>query len=306
MHYIVTGGCGFIGSHLVDRLLAAGQQVTVVDDLSSGKRDNIPPEAAFIEADVTTPGLWDGLAKKADGVFHLAAVTSVQKSAEEWLATHRVNLGGIVALFDALARQRHAIPVVYASSAAVYGDLPQALLSEDLPCAPLSAYGADKLACEWQARIATQLHNIPTFGLRFFNVYGPRQDPSSPYSGVISIFAQRIPTKQKITIFGDGAQSRDFVYVSDIVETLERAMRALYTKPAHYVANACTGKHISITALAQTIGDTYGVRPSIEHAPARTGDIRHSTGNPALCASLLHFTPSVSLKDGLARLRDSA
>ncbi|MBY0407008.1 MAG: NAD-dependent epimerase/dehydratase family protein, partial [Rickettsiales bacterium] len=187
MHYIITGGAGFIGSYLMRRLLAAGHRLSVVDDLSSGKRENLPEGVEFIQADITTPGSLGTLLDTADGCFHLAAIVSVQRSQEEWLRTHQVNLGGTVALLDALRRSQRKVPFVFASTAAVYGTA-QPPHTEQAVCVPLSAYGADKLACECNSRLTSELYHIPTIGLRLFNVYGPGQDASSPYSGVISLF----------------------------------------------------------------------------------------------------------------------
>src|SRR5262249_23178284 len=160
-HYLVTGGCGFIGSHLVDLLVRKGHSITVIDDLSTGKLEHLNAGARLINADITTPGIFDSLVATVDGCFHLAAIVSVPKSTEEWIRSHEVNQGGTVALFDALTHCRRTIPVVFASSAAVYGDCSDVPLNEYSPCVPMSPYGVDKLACEWQGRIATTIHGIP-------------------------------------------------------------------------------------------------------------------------------------------------
>ena len=300
MHYLITGGCGFIGSHLADVLVAAGHRVTILDNLSSGKRENAPAAARIIVGDITTPGMFDALVAEADGVFHLAAVVSVQKSTEEWLHTHQVNLGGTVALFDAIARSKRKTPVVLASSAAVYGDNPIIPLKETAHCQPLSAYGADKFACEIHARIATKLHSIPTAALRFFNVYGPRQDPASPYSGVISIFTNNMRRKLPVTIFGDGNQTRDFVYVGDVVAGLSAAMQKLESGAlAHGVFNLCTGTQVTVNALAKSIAQATGTTAFITYAPSRRGDIRRSQGDPAACREALGFAAITPLEEGL-------
>ena len=230
MHYLITGGCGFIGSHLAERLLAGGHRVTIIDDLTTGKRENAPAGAEVVIADITTPGVFDAVAEQVDGCFHLAAIVSVQRSSKDWLRTHQVNASGTVALLDAIARKGRRVPVVFASSAAVYGDNAHIPLKETALCTPLSAYGADKLTCELHAFVASHIHGIPTIGLRVFNVYGPRQDPLSPYSGVISIFAHRMKQHLPITIYGDGEQSRDFIYVGDVVSGLVASMQKLESK----------------------------------------------------------------------------
>lgn len=300
MHYLVTGGCGFIGAHLVERLLADGHTVTVIDDLSTGKRENLPAKARLIMADVAAPGVFESVLPQVDGCFHLAAIVSVPRSTEEWLRTHQVNMGGTVALLDAVARGKRKIPVVFASSAAVYGDNPQVPLLETAVCAPLSAYGVDKLACEWHMRIGTSIHGIPTAVLRFFNVYGPRQDPSSVYSGVITIFASRMKQHLPVTIHGDGEQSRDFVYVGDVVNGLAVTMRNLERAPLlHGIFNLCTGTPTSVNQLAAQIARVTGSRSVIDHAPARAGDIRVSIGSPALGRQLLGLPEGVTLESGL-------
>src|SRR5690348_8458986 len=186
--WLVIGGAGFIGSHLCDALLARGDSVRVLDDLSTGRLANLPPGVRFIQGDVADPACVSAAMAGVDGCFHLAAIASVEKGVTDWLGTHRANLTGTITVLDAIRRQGSRIPVVYASSAAVYGDAAAMPITEATPCRPLSAYGADKFGGELHAAVGTQVHGIPTAGLRFFNVYGPRQDPKSPYSGVISIF----------------------------------------------------------------------------------------------------------------------
>src|SRR5579862_232702 len=255
--WLVTGGCGFIGSHLVDALLARGDRVRVLDDLSTGKRANIPASAELVIGDVADPSAIARAIGGVDGIFHLAAVASVQRSTEDWIGCHRTNLTGSIAVFDAArrARAKAPLPVVYASSAAVYGDNPAVPLRENATLQPLSAYGADKLGSELHGRVAAHVHGVPTTGLRFFNVYGPRQDPRSPYSGVISIFCDRLRAGRAITIFGDGSQTRDFVYVGDVVAALAAAMARLVAAPQPLgdVVNVCTGRATAVGALAATI-----------------------------------------------------
>lgn len=276
--FLVTGGCGFIGSHLTDALVANGHGVRILDDLSTGRRANAPSAADVIEGSIADPDMLARAMAGVDGCFHLAAVASVQRSLEAWVETHRTNMLGTVAVFDA-ARDTglgKPVPVVYASSAAVYGDNESLPLDEDDAPAPLSAYGVDKLGNEWQARIAWSVHGVPTTGLRFFNVYGPRQDPGSPYSGVISIFIERLANGSPIVIHGDGEQTRDFVYVGDVVRALIAAMETGMTGAR--VFNVCTGETVSVNQLARIIANLSGAALRADHQPARDGDVRHSQG----------------------------
>jgi UDP-glucose 4-epimerase len=299
--YLVTGGAGFIGSHLVDALLAAGDAVRVLDDLSTGKRANLDGRAELVVGDVADPAGTTAAMQGAAGCFHLAAVASVQRGNEDWPGTHRVNLGGTVAVLDA-ARRHGKVPVVYASSAAVYGDLGDDVATEASPCAPRTAYGADKLGSEQHAAVGWNVHGVPSVGLRFFNVYGPRQDPSSPYSGVISIFASRIGAGQGVTLHGDGGQTRDFVYVADVVAHLLAAMAMMGRAPGANVFNVCTGRETSVAALAGLIGEFSGATPAIGHGPARAGDIRRSVGDPSRARAELGVAATTKLAAGLAAL----
>ena len=295
--FLVTGGAGFIGSHLTDALLAAGHEVRVLDDLSTGHRHNLPPSAQLTVGDICDPDAVARALDGADGCFHLAAIASVARANEDWAGTHRVNLTGSIMVFDA-CRARH-LPVVYASSAAVYGDVGDAVAHEGLTCAPRTAYGADKFGSELHAAVGWGVHGVPSFGLRFFNVYGPRQDPSSPYSGVISIFAERTARGLPITVHGDGGQTRDFVYVADVVAHLVAAMGYLTATPGAWVCNVCTGRETSVLQLAQTLADLCRSTTAISIGPARPGDIRRSVGSPERARSLLDRVAAVTLEDGL-------
>jgi UDP-glucose 4-epimerase len=268
--YLVTGGCGFIGSHLVEALARAGHEVRVLDDLSTGKRGNIPAGIELLVGDVVDAELVGVAVAAVDGVFHLAAIASVERSREAWIATHRTNLTGCVTVFDAV--RLRPVPIVYASSAAVYGEGADTAMAETMPLVPLTAYGADKLGCELHGRVAALVHGIPTTGLRFFNVYGPRQDPSSPYSGVISIFCDRLRRRLPIDIHGDGGQSRDFIFVEDAVRGLLAAMTASSAAEGR-VFNVCTGKATSIGRLAALIGARCGIVPEIRSGAPRIGEI---------------------------------
>jgi UDP-glucose 4-epimerase len=236
------------------------------------------------------------------GCFHLAAIASVERGMTDWLGTHRANLTGAITLFDAIRHLPEKVPVVYASSAAVYGDAASIPIAEETERRPLSAYGADKYGCELHARVAGHVHGIPTVGLRFFNVYGPRQDPKSPYSGVISIFCERIGRGAPIDIYGDGGQTRDFVYVGDVVAALLAAMK-LKAMDAP-VFNVCTGVPISVLDVARTIADLAGSKLDVQHKPPRAGEIRHSTGSPSLSRAALCLPEPIALRTGLGKVLD--
>jgi UDP-glucose 4-epimerase len=296
--WLVTGGAGFIGSHLCDALIARGDTVRVLDDLSTGHQANLPEGVTFLEGDVADPARVEQAMDGVEGCFHLAAIASVEKGVTDWIATHRANLTGTITVFDTIRRQGRRIPVVYASSAAVYGDVATMPITEATPCRPLSAYGADKFGCEVHARVASAVHGIPTVGLRFFNVYGPRQDPTSPYSGVISIFCQRISAARPIAIFGDGGQTRDFVYVADVVRALLAAMDLRPAEAA--VLNVCTGIPTSVEALAAQIATLTGQALEIRPQPARAGEIRHSLGDPEPANRVLRLTGRTELREGLS------
>ncbi|AWU96397.1 SDR family NAD(P)-dependent oxidoreductase [Azospirillum ramasamyi] len=304
-HYLITGGCGFIGSHLADRLLADGHRVTILDNLSSGRLGNKPEAAKLVVGDVADPdAVREAMAgdhgEGVDGVFHLAAVASVQKSRELWAETHRTNLLGTVTVFEAArdAKRGGPIPVVYASSAAVYGDNTNTPLKEDELPRPLSAYGVDKLGCEMHARIAWSIQGVPTVGFRFFNVYGPRQDPMSPYSGVISIFARRVARGEDVEIHGDGQQVRDFVFVGDVVRILALAMERRFA--GSQVFNLCTGRATSLVMLLDVLQELCGSQVRRRHSEPRAGDIRVSIGDPSLMRSTFETVCQVGLLQGLS------
>lgn len=296
--WLVTGGAGFIGSHLTDALIARGDDVRVLDDLSTGDRANLPGNVELIVGDAADPAALDMALDGVEGCFHLAAIASVQRGIAEWVATHRANLTATVSIFDAVRRSGRRVPVVYASSAAVYGDCRDMPIREGSDKQPLSAYGADKLGCELHARVAGHVHGIPSAGLRFFNVYGPRQDPRSPYSGVISIFCNRIRAGQPITIFGTGEQTRDFVHVGDVVAALVAAMAR--SDAAANVFNVCTGRATSVGTLADTIAQLCARPLDARLEPERAGEIRHSVGDPSHAAATLGFVARRDLRDGLA------
>lgn len=299
MKYLVTGGCGFIGSHLCDALIELGHDVTVLDNLSTGFRKNLSAKAELIVADVSDQEAVTSAMQDKDGCFHLAAIASVEQSNIDWAGTHAVNQTGSINVFNAarVNHERDAVPVVYASSAAVYGDNAMLPLTEKATPTPISAYGADKLGSELHARVAWLNHKVPSIGMRFFNVYGPRQNPKSPYSGVISIFIDKILAKESVTIYGNGGQTRDFVYVGDVVRHLVRSMSRATENAGIY--NVCTGLSTSILQLAKTLFAVSGTAPKIEFQAARSGDIFTSLGQPKKAQTGLNIEAKVELGKGL-------
>ena len=298
---LVTGGCGFIGTHLTRALVAAGANVTVLDNLSNGAPGNVPPGARLVVGDVRDAGLLRGLVQAADGVFHLAAVASVEVCNQRWHESHTTNLGGTLAVFE--AARDHGRPVVWASSAAVYGSQVRMPLEESLAPAPTSPYGADKLGGEVQAGLARRMFGLRAVGMRFFNVYGPGQDPASPYSGVASIFIRKALQGQVATINGDGGAVRDFIYVSDVVDALARAMEAMRddvgASRAPVAVNVCTGVPTSVLELHRTIGEVVGSHLPPAFGPERLGDIRASLGSTALLDEWLAPSRRTALSEGL-------
>ncbi len=297
--FLITGGCGFIGSHLAETLVARGHVVRVLDNLSHGRMENLPRGVEFIEGDVADPMVLRRAIHDVDGCFHLAAISSVMECHSRWLEAHRTNLTGTINVFDAARRARPnmPVPVVYASSAAIYGNQGEEPLDESLTPHPVSSFGADKAGCELHAHIATSAHGVPAAGLRFFNVFGPRQSAHSSFSGVVPYFCRRLSEGRGVTIFGDGAQTRDFVYVSDAVTALIEAMAHLPLEGEVY--NVCTGHGVSISQLARIVAGILGVEPKIFFEPARPGDVRHSTGNPEHARARLGFVAETDLETGL-------
>lgn len=303
--YLVTGGAGFIGSHLAESLVGDGHSVRVLDDLSTGRRSNLPDGVELMVADIADPEVAGPALDGVEACFHLAAIASVERCNRDWRRTHQVNLAGTINLFDAARRLSNDrdVPIVYASSAAVYGNCGPAPVEEEDGAHPLSAYGADKRACELHARAAGLSHGLRTLGLRFFNVYGPRQDPRSPYSGVIAIFLDRLRRGEPIEIFGDGRQVRDFTYIGDAVAALRQAITAASAQAP--VFNICTGRGTSVRRLAETIADLCGTELVARHRPARCADVAVSIGDPRLAAEELGFCARTQLCDGLALTLDA-
>lgn len=296
--FLVTGGCGFIGSHLVDNFCEAGFDVTVIDDLSTGSIENIKElnqledfiEKKVEEIDLVALGTFDG-------VFHLAAQASVPISIKNLFSSSSKNLLSSLKVIEYCSANN--ISLVYASSSAVYGNL--SFGDETSGTDLISPYAADKRMLEIYCDMAHKLYGLRSFGLRFFNVYGPRQDPSNPYSGVISIFADRILKENPITIFG-GHQTRDFIYVTDVIRGLIASYRFLLSNPVSTVSNLLSGETTSIDDLAHKLMNISGrVVPKI-YKTLPDGDPERSLGNTETMADKLNLTEFVSLDDGLKQV----
>jgi UDP-glucose 4-epimerase len=298
---LVTGGAGFIGSHIVDRLLADGRRVRVLDNFSTGKRENLP-ESADLEIITGDVGSFDDVhevMKDVELVFHEAAIASVPKTIDDPIGSQRTNYQGTLNVLEA-ARQQGTKRVVFASSAAVYGDLPELPKREDMPLKPLSPYAVDKLASEYACQMYTHLHGLETVCLRYFNIYGPRQDPGSPYSGVISIFADRLKKGERPVIYGDGEQTRDFVFVSDVVEANIKA--GTVDKASGRVINIATGRVVTLNELLESMCRILNRKFDPGYEIVRAGDIRHSSALTGLSREVLNWVAGVSMDEGLDRL----
>lgn len=296
---LVTGGAGFIGSHLVGALLNAGARVKVIDNLSTGNLQNLDPfrnRIDFIEGDIRSDAAVTAAVGEVDWVFHQAAVVSVPLSVADPIGSAEVNEMGTLKVLEA-SRKGGVDRVVLASSSAVYGDDPTLPKCETMPPGLLSPYAAQKLTNEHYAGLYHRLYGLDTVCLRYFNVFGPRQDPSSPYSGVISIFMERAASGAAPVIYGDGEQSRDFVYVEDVA----RANLAAAVHPAApgKIFNVGTGHAITVNRLWERVRSLAGVDLEAAYADARDGDIRHSLADIAGISETLDFQPAVAFDDGL-------
>jgi len=306
---LVTGAAGFIGSHTVDQLLRAGHHVTGIDSLRTGHRANLAaaltsPRFALHVGDVTEAGALDTLTRESrpDAIIHLAALVSVQESLRDPDLNHRLNVHATHLVAEA-ARTHAVRRVVFASSAAIYGDAATLPIRESAEKAPISPYGAAKLASEALLAGHAAAYGITVRCQRYFNVFGPRQDPASPYSGVISIFARRYAAGEGVTIFGDGRQTRDFISVHDVA----RANVLAATRPElrSGAANICTGRATSLLEVAAVFGRDFPSAPAPRHEAPRAGDIQHSRGDPAAAADQLGFRAEVSVEAGLVELMGS-
>jgi len=300
--YLVTGGAGFIGSHLVEALVNNGACVRVLDDFSTGRLENLAGiigRIELIEGDVSDPDVARQAVTGCDYVLHLAAVASVQASLEDPQRVHRVNAGGTLNVLEA-ARQSRTRRIVMASTTALYGDHSALPLREELEPRPLSPYAASKAAGEAYCSAFYASYGLPTVALRFFNVYGPRQDPTNPYSGVISIFANLMSQGKRPTIYGDGEQTRDFVYVADVVRAILLACKR--EEATGGVFNVAGGFQTSILHLAAALNQVLGTDLAPIFAPARAGEVRFSQGNTSRAQEVLSWKAQVSLREGLSQL----
>ncbi|MDP9665877.1 UNVERIFIED_ORG: UDP-glucose 4-epimerase [Pseudomonas cremoricolorata] len=300
---LITGGAGFIGSHLSDALLARGYAVRIVDDLSTGKRDNLQldhPLLELVEGDVADAELVQRAAAGCQAVVHLAAVASVQASVDDPVRTHQSNFVGTLNVCEAM-RVHGVRRVLFASSAAVYGNNGEGQsIAEDTPKAPLTPYAVDKLASEQYLEFYRRQHGLEPVIFRFFNIFGPRQDPSSPYSGVISIFSERAVQGQPITVFGDGEQTRDFLYVGDLVQVMVQALEQAQVEEGavNIGLNQATSLNQMLAALQQVVGSL----PAVSYTTPRSGDIRHSRADNRRLLARFDFQRATSMVEGLARL----
>lgn len=302
--FLVTGGAGFIGSHIVERLIREGHQARVLDDLSTGKQDNLKPVAdkvEFIHGDAASPEAVASAVNGVDGVFHLAAMPSVPRSIKEPLQNQRA--GEVATLVVLHAAQQAGVPrVVYTSSSAIYGNSTAPVNDEAMPAAPLNPYALSKFTGEGYCQVYAQLYpKLDTVCLRYFNVFGVRQDPSSPYSGVISIFLRCLKNHTAPTIFGDGQQTRDFVEVSNVAEANLLAMNSkarLRGEPF----NVATGQSVSLLQVWDYLCEIAGERLAPQFGPERLGDVKFSRASIKKIETLLGYKTTVSWQEGLRRL----
>ena len=298
--YLVTGGAGFIGSHLAEELGRRGERVRVVDSLITGKRRNLTHIAGidFLEGDLAELDVARRAVEGADFVLHQAAIPSVPRSVQDPLTSHRANVDATLNVLLA-AREAGVTRLVYAGSSSAYGDTAVLPKVETMAAAPLSPYALQKLVGEQYCQMFTRLYGLETVTIRYFNVFGPRQDPSSPYSGVISLFISALCEGRAPTIYGDGEQTRDFTYVANVVDGVLRACRA--DGVSGDVINVATGGRISINTLFRAVRDLVGGRVEPVYAAARAGDVRDSQADIGKARRLLGYTPGIGFDDGLKR-----
>ncbi|WP_010487037.1 SDR family NAD(P)-dependent oxidoreductase [Pseudomonas sp. S9] len=301
--FLVTGGAGFIGSHMVDALLAKGHAVRVLDNLSMGNRSNLPadnPRLQFIEGDVADAACVSAAVEGCDAVVHLAAVASVQASVDDPVSTHQSNFVGTLNICEAM-REHRVKRVVFASSAAVYGNNGAGQpIDENTAKSPLTPYASDKLSSEYYLDFYRRQHALEPAVFRFFNIFGPRQDPSSPYSGVISIFTQRAQQGLPISVFGDGEQTRDFFFVADLIELLQQGLFA--EQVVSDAVNVGWNQATSLKQLLEAIGELFGGLPAVTYLEPRAGDIRHSRANNDRLKQAYRMPQETPLKEGLRQL----
>lgn len=295
---MVTGGAGFISSHLTEELVKQGYHVVILDDLSTGKMENIEPlvnkeNMEFVQGSITNLSLLQRLFQGVDYVFHQAAIPSVPRSIKQPQASHEVNITGTLNVLLA-ARDCDVKKVVYASSSSVYGDTPTLPKKEDMSPNPQSPYAVTKLAGEYYCHVFHQIYNLPTICLRYFNVYGPRQDPDSQYAAVIPLFITRVLQGKPPIIYGDGEQTRDFTFVKDVIKANILAAES----DTSGVFNIGRGENVTINNLARTITSIIGKDLRPEYQPSRPGDVKHSLADISR-ARTIGFEPQYSLDKGL-------
>jgi len=305
---LVTGGAGFIGSHIVERLLSDGASVRVLDNFSSGRRENLlfkdpvgnkpaslPSRLEVVEGDLCDAEAIKTCMRDIELVFHLAALVSVSRSMSEPQDCYNVNVNGTVTLLEA-ARQAGVRKVILSSSTAVYGDTDRFPTDEETPLNPLSPYALSKQVIELYARLYSQTFGLPVISLRYFNVYGPRQRPDSDYAAAIPIFVRHLVNNETISIYGDGKQSRDFIFVKDVVRA---NLLAAESNVAGEAFNICTGRETTLLDLLEELSEVSSRQPNVQFEAARPGDIYRSTGNPQKAYSILGFKAETSLAEGL-------
>ena len=297
--YLITGGAGFIGSHLTEELLRRGERVRVVDSLITGHRSNLAhlSPVDFLEGDLGDLSIARAAVQDIDYVLHQAAIPSVPRSVEDPITSNRANVDATLNVLVA-ARDAGVKRVVYAGSSSAYGNTPTLPKREDMPANPLSPYALQKLVGEQYMQLFTTLYGLETVTIRYFNVFGPRQDPSSPYSGVISVFAKALLENKAPTIYGDGEQTRDFTYVANVVDGVLRAVKAPEASGA--VVNVATGARISLNRLFEVMRDLTGSRVKVSYGPLRHGDVKDSQADITRARTLLGYEPLVSFEEGLA------
>jgi nucleoside-diphosphate-sugar epimerase len=297
-HYLVTGGAGFIGSHLAEELVRRGERVRIVDSLITGKRENFARLSGvdFVQGDLADLAVAQNAVEGVDYVLHQAAIPSVPRSVQDPITSNRANVDASLNVLVA-ARDAGVKRVVYAGSSSAYGNAPALPKVETMPTAPLSPYALQKLVAEQYCQMFTQLYGLETVTIRYFNVFGPRQDPSSPYSGVISLFISALCDGRQPKIYGDGEHTRDFTYVANVVDGVLRACAA--PAASGEVINVATGGRISLNLLFRTVRDLVGgdVEPLYE-AP-RAGDVKDSQADIGKAQRLLGYEPTVSFEEGL-------
>lgn len=302
MRVLVTGGAGFIGAHIVRALIDNGDQVWVIDDYSTGHRKNLSDvrrRINMIEGDIRDPEVIGPILSDVDAVLHQAALPSVPRSFFNPVGTTSVNAGGTLNLLS-VARGSGIKIFVLASSSSIYGDVQAPKKKEDLPPEPLSPYAVSKLAGEYYCRLYHKLYRVPTIALRYFNVFGPGQDPASQYAAVIPKFSTAIIKGQKPVIYGDGRQSRDFTYVENVVQANLKCLSASPVAQGEIFNIAC-GERTELLRVLELLGDLTGEKIQPEFAPARAGDVRHSLADISKARNILDYNPSTSFADGLKK-----